>query len=60
MEQVQDGVPFRDLNGNGELDPTRTRLPIEDRVEDLLARMTLEEKAAQLFHRPVVTPTTPR
>ena len=37
---------FRDLNGNGELDPYEDpRLPIEERVADLLARMTLEEKA---------------
>ena len=53
----EDGVPFRDLNGNGELDPYEDpRLPIEDRVADLLARMTLEEKAAQLFHQGLVVP----
>ncbi len=53
----EDGVPFRDLNGNGELDPYEdSRLPIEDRVADLLARMTLEEKAAQLFHQGLVVP----
>ncbi|KUI53282.1 putative beta-glucosidase C [Cytospora mali] len=27
-----------------------SQLPIEDRVEDLISRMTLEEKAGQLFH----------
>jgi beta-glucosidase len=54
---TEDGVPFRDLNGNGELDPYEDpRLPIEDRVADLLARMTLEEKAAQLFHQGLVVP----
>jgi beta-glucosidase len=29
-------------------------LPIPDRVEDLLARMTLAEKAGQMFHRTIV------
>ncbi len=53
----EDGLPFRDLNGNGELDPYEDpRVPIEDRVADLLARMTLEEKAAQLFHQGLVVP----
>ncbi|MDG5808116.1 glycoside hydrolase family 3 N-terminal domain-containing protein [Streptomyces ossamyceticus] len=28
-------------------------LPVEERVEDLLARMTLAEKAGQLFHTPL-------
>ncbi len=35
------------------LDPNR---PIEERVEDLLARMTLEEKAGQMFHTMVMIP----
>ncbi len=35
------------------LDPN---LPIEARVEDLLARMTLEEKAGQMFHTMVMIP----
>jgi len=52
-----DGVSFRDLNANGVLDPYEDpRLPIEERVEDLLARMTLEEKAAQLFHQGLGVP----
>jgi beta-glucosidase len=52
-----DGVSFRDLNDNGELDPYEDpRLPIEDRVDDLLARMTLEEKASQLFHQGLIVP----
>ena len=42
---------FRDLNKNGRLDPYEdARLPIEERVADLLARMTLEEKAGLMFH----------
>jgi beta-glucosidase len=37
---------FKDLNGNGQLDPYEDwRLPVEERVEDLLSRMTLVEKA---------------
>lgn len=42
---------FRDLNKNGRLDPYEdpTR-PIEERVEDLLAQMTLAEKAGLMFH----------
>ena len=48
---TQDGVTFRDLNKNGRMDPYEDpRLPIEERVEDLLAQMTLEEKAGMMFH----------
>lgn len=45
-----DGVTFRDLNKNGRLDAYEdTRLPIADRVEDLLGRMTLEEKCGLMM-----------
>ncbi|HIN18029.1 MAG TPA: hypothetical protein EYM68_09030, partial [Gammaproteobacteria bacterium] len=38
----------RDLNKNGKIDAYENwRLPIEQRVEDLLARMTLQEKIGQ-------------
>lgn len=41
---------FRDLNGNGQLDPYENPdLPIEERIEDLLSQMTLEEKAGMMF-----------
>jgi len=41
---------YRDLNNNGQLDPYENpALPIGDRIEDLLARMTLEEKAGMMF-----------
>jgi beta-glucosidase len=33
-------------------DPAR---PVEERVGDLLAQMTLEEKVGQMFHRPIAT-----
>src|SRR4029079_3483721 len=36
----------KDLNGNGKLDPYEDwRLPVEQRVNDLLSRMTMAEKA---------------
>lgn len=46
-----DGFLFRDLNANGRLDTYEDwRRPIEERVEDLLSQMTLEEKIAQMMH----------
>jgi beta-glucosidase len=48
--RTEDGFTFRDLNKNGRLDLYEDpRRPIEERVEDLLAQMTLEEKAGLLF-----------
>ena len=47
---TEDGVRYRDLNGNGQLDPFEDpRLPVEDRVKDLLTRMSLAEKAGLMF-----------
>lgn len=41
-----DGTSFRDLNGNGVMDPYEDpRLGVDERVEDLLARLSLPEKA---------------
>ncbi|MEU6018835.1 glycoside hydrolase family 3 N-terminal domain-containing protein [Streptomyces sp. NPDC047515] len=46
-----DGTPFRDLNHNGTMEPYEDpRLPVEERVDDLLGRMTLAEKAALMCH----------
>jgi len=46
-----DGVAFRDLNGNGVMDPFEDpRLAVGDRVEDLLGRLSLEEKVGLMFH----------
>jgi beta-glucosidase len=46
-----DGARFRDLNKNGRLDPYEdSRRPLEDRVDDLLGQMTLEEKVGLMFH----------
>ncbi|SIS19164.1 beta-glucosidase [Microbispora rosea] len=55
IEQVADGVPVvggaRDLNKNGTVEPYENwRLPVETRVNDLLGRMTPEEKAYQMFY----------
>ncbi len=45
------GMAYRDLNKNGVLDPYEDpRRPVDERVEDLVARMTLAEKAGLLFH----------
>lgn len=45
------GVTYRDLNKNGRLDPYEdTRRPIDERVEDLLSQMTLDDKAGMMFH----------
>lgn len=47
---------FRDLNHNGTMEPYEDpRRPVRERVEDLLSRMTVEEKAGLLFHA-MITP----
>lgn len=47
----QDGVVYRDLAGTGRMEVYEDpREPVERRVEDLLARMTLAEKAGLMFH----------
>jgi len=48
--KTENAFSFRDLNKNGHLDIYEDpRQPIEARVEDLLAQMTVEEKAGLLF-----------
>jgi beta-glucosidase len=48
---AQEGITFRDLNKNGRLDIYEDpRRPIDERVEDLLQQMTLEEKVGLMFH----------
>lgn len=49
-----DGSGYRDLNGNGRMDPYEDpAAPIDVRIADLLGQMTLEEKAGLLFHAPI-------
>lgn len=54
------GLTFRDLNKNGVLDPYEDwRLPIEQRVENLVSKMTVEEKAGLMFHASIQGATGP-
>ena len=55
ITQEPDGVPVvngcRDLNKDGTIEPYEDwHLPPEKRVDDLMSRMTNEEKVAQLFY----------
>lgn len=44
-----DGLEFKDLNRNGTLDPYEDwRLPVTERVVDLLSLMSMEEKAGMM------------
>ena len=46
-----DGLKFKDLNGNGELDVYEDwRQDIDARAADLVSQMTLEEKLALMIH----------
>jgi len=45
-----DGQTFKDLNANRAVDPYEDRrLPVEQRIEDLVGRMTGEEKAGMML-----------
>ena len=45
-----DGHDFRDLNKNGKLDAYEDyRISTEDRITNLMSKMTLEEKAGSMF-----------
>jgi len=51
-----DGTPFRDLNRNGVMDPYEDpRLPIPARVDDLVGRLSLAEKAGLMIQTIVST-----
>jgi len=51
---VVDGTRFRDLNKNGELDVYEDRRqPVSRRIDDLIGRMTVAEKAGLMFQPPM-------
>ena len=51
-----DGYQFKDLNDNGVLDAYEDwRLSPQERAENLLSLMTVEQKAAQMVHLTLVT-----
>ena len=55
---VEDGKYFRDSNNNQELDPYEDwRLSTDERVEDLLGKMTQEQRIGLLRNALVVSPT---
>ena len=48
---------FKDLNKNGALDAYEDwRLPMEERIADLVSQMTLEEKAGLMLHPNIAVP----
>lgn len=50
LRTAPDGTRFRDLNGNGVLDPYEDpRLDAEERTDDLLSRMSPAEKIGLMF-----------
>lgn len=54
---VADGLSFKDLNKDGILNPYEDwRLTAQERAEDLLSRMTTEEKVSQMAHLTLYNP----
>jgi beta-glucosidase len=55
-----DGLDFKDLNRNGKLDRYEDwRLPVDQRVADLISQMTPEEKAGLMIHSSLMGFTGP-
>ena len=55
-----DGLPFKDLNRSGKLEPYEDwRLTPEERAADLVKRMTLQEKAGVMMHGSAPTANSP-
>lgn len=53
----KDGYQFKDLNKNGRLDAYEDwRLPMEQRINNLVSLMTLEEKVGLMFHPNIAVP----
>ncbi|WNG36808.1 glycoside hydrolase family 3 protein [Archangium violaceum] len=56
---VKDGLRFKDLNKNGQVEPYEDwRRSPEERAKDLVSRMTLQEKAGVMMHGTAPTQTT--
>jgi len=52
-----DDYQFKDLNKNGELDAYEDwRLPVDQRIDNLVSLMTLEEKVGLMFHPNIAVP----
>ena len=50
-KSLENGFAYRDLNRNGRLDIYEdARRTVDERVDDLLAQLTLAEKAGLMFH----------
>ena len=53
----KDGYQFKDLNKNDKLDVYEDwRQPMQDRIDDLVSQMTLEEKIGLMFHPNIAVP----
>lgn len=56
-----DGYAFKDLNRNGKLDPYEDwRLPIEERLQDLASRMSIEQIAGLMLYSAHQSVTVPK
>ena len=51
---IENGIKFRDLNKNGKLDIYEdSRQEIENRIDNLISQMSLEEKVGMMWHPPI-------
>ena len=58
---VKDGLYFKDLNNNKELDPSEDwRLDARTRATDLVSKMELVDQAGFLFNALAITPNAPK
>ena len=58
---VKDGLYFKDLNNNKELDPSEDwRLDAKTRAADLVSKMELVDQAGFLFNALAITPNVPK
>ena len=56
LAEAADGTRYRDLNGNGAMEPFEDpRRSPEERTADLLSRLSLEEKVGLMFHTVIET-----